>query len=122
LGNVPIEVVWTPAGDVGTVDVWSAFAFTPDARSELAVVHCSAPLRATRLTVPPLPMLRDDNVGGFVTRALAVRVQHSQVLRVEGWSVQVTTASFESGPIPIVSSSMDAAPPTPIDDATPGAR
>jgi len=27
LRNDPIEVAWTPGGDVGTVEVWSAFAF-----------------------------------------------------------------------------------------------
>jgi hypothetical protein len=36
--------------------------------------------------------------------------------------VQVTTASFDSGPVPIVGASMDAAPPTPIDHAMPEVR
>jgi hypothetical protein len=54
-GNPSIEVVWTADGSVGTVEVWSAFAATPDAYSEVSLVHCSAPMAAGRLTVPPLP-------------------------------------------------------------------
>jgi len=87
---------------------------------EMAVIHCSAPLRAARLTVPPLPILRDYGTGG--KRTLAVRVQRSEVLQVDGWAVQVTAASFDSGPVSIIASSMDAAPPTHIDDAMPELR
>jgi hypothetical protein len=123
LRNDPLEIAWTADGDVGTVEVWSAFAFTPDARTvEMALVHCSAPLRAARLTVPPLPISRDYERGGIGKRALAVRVQRSEVLQVDGWAVQVTAASFDSGTVSIVSSSMDAAPPTHVDDAMPELR
>jgi len=122
LPNDPLEVAWTADGDVGTVEVWSAFAFTPDSRTvEMALVHCSAPLRAARLTVPPLPIRRDYGIGG-PERVLAVRVQRSEILQVDGWVVQVTAASFESGPVKIVASSMDAAPPTHIHDAMPEPR
>jgi len=119
LANEPIDVGWISDGSVGTVEVWSAFAFTPDAYSYFALVHCSAPLGAGRLTVPRLPPTLGLGETGFAGRTLAVRVQHTQLLSVDGWAVQITAASFDSGPVMIVAPAADAAPPTHFEDTMP---
>jgi hypothetical protein len=119
--NAPIEVAWTADGSVGTVEVWSAYAVTPDARSDMTLVHCSAPLGAGRLTVPPLPTQGQSGTG-IVTSAIAVRVQNTQLLQADGWAVQVTAASFDSGPVTTVARAADAAPSSHFDAAIPALR
>jgi hypothetical protein len=100
LGNAPIEVAWTAEGSVGTVEVWSAVAFTPDGYSSIMVVHCSAPLGAGHLTVPSLGS--GSGTSPFITRALSIRVENTERLHAGSWDLQVTAASFDSGPVMVV--------------------
>jgi len=94
----PLEIRWTSNGTTGTVEAWSACAFTPDAMTTAVAIQCAAPVSAGRLVIPQrsmpecwLPMAGNNSSG------IAIRVVNTLHRRVGDWEVQLSAASFDSG-------------------------